>query len=82
MQNSDIMKLLRGPRGTEVTVKVLRREEPELLIFKIVRDKIPLYSVDANYLVRKDIGYIKINNFGNSTAAEFRKALTELQKKE
>ena len=81
MQNSDIMKLLRGPRGTEVTVKVLRRGEPELLIFKIVRDKIPLYSVDANYLVKKDIGYIKINNFGSSTAAEFRKALTELQKK-
>ena len=81
IQNSDIMKRLRGPRGSEVTVKVLRRGKPELLIFKIIRDKIPLYSVDAHYMIGNDIGYIKINSFGRTTDEEFVKAFTELQKK-
>ncbi|HLP03997.1 MAG TPA: S41 family peptidase [Paludibacter sp.] len=80
MQNSDIMKRLRGPKGTEVTVKIRRNGNPELMIFKIIRDKIPLYSVDASYMIGKDIGYIKINNFGNSTVQEFEKAFTDLQK--
>ena len=78
MQNSDIMKRLRGPKGTEVTVKVLRRDQKDLLEFKIVRDKIPVYSVDAIYMVTKEIGYIKINNFGATTADEFQKAFSKL----
>jgi len=81
MQNSDIMKKLRGPKGTEVTVKILRGGNSELMEFTIVRDKIPIYSVDATYMIGKDIGYIKINNFGSSTVAEFQKAFTALQKK-
>jgi carboxyl-terminal processing protease len=81
IQNSDIMKRLRGPRGSEVTVKILRRGKSELLIFKIIRDKIPLYSVDAHYMIGKDIGYIKINSFGRTTDEEFVKAFSELQKK-
>ncbi len=81
MQNSDIFKRLRGPKGTEVTVKVKRGDQKELIEFKIIRDKIPLYSVDASYMIGKDIGYIKINNFGNSTVQEFEKAFGELQKK-
>ncbi len=80
MQNSDITKRLRGPKGTEVTVKILRRGKPELLIFKIIRDKIPIYSVDAAYMIGKEIGYIKINNFGSTTVEEFQKAFTKLQK--
>jgi len=81
LQNSDIFKRLRGPRGTEVTVKIRRGGKPELIEFKIIRDKIPLYSVDATYMIGKDIGYIKINNFGSSTVQEFEKAFTTLQKK-
>jgi len=81
MQNSDIFKRLRGPKGTEVTVKVRRGDQKELIEFKIIRDKIPLYSVDATYMIGKDIGYIKINNFGNSTVQEFEKAFEALQKK-
>ena len=77
MQNSDIMKRLRGPKGTEVTVKVLRRDHKDLLEFKIIRDKIPVYSVDAIYMVTKEIGYIKINNFGATTADEFQKAFSK-----
>lgn len=81
MQNSDIMKRLRGPKGTEVSVKIRRGGKPKLMEFKIIRDKIPVHSVDATYMIGKDIGYIKINNFGNSTVAEFEKAFAILQKK-
>jgi carboxyl-terminal processing protease len=81
MPTSDVYKRLRGPKGTEVTVKVLRGGKRELIEFKIIRDKIPIYSVDATYMIGKDIGYIKINNFGSSTVEEFEKAFTSLQKK-
>jgi len=81
MPNSDIFKRLRGPKGTEVTVKIRRGGKSELIEFKIIRDKIPLYSVDATYMIGKDIGYIKVNNFGSSTVKEFEKALTSLQKR-
>jgi carboxyl-terminal processing protease len=81
MQNSDIMKRLRGQKGTEVSVKIRRRGNPELIDFKIIRDKIPLYSVDATYMIGKEIGYIKINSFGASTHDEFIKAFNDLKKK-
>ncbi len=80
MQNSDIMKRLRGPKGTEVTVKIKRGADAELLIFKIIRDKIPIHSVDATYMIGKDIGYIKINNFGSTTVEEFQAGFAKLQK--
>ena len=81
IQNSDIMKKLRGPKGTEVTVKVLRNNITELLIFKITRDKIPIRSVDATYMIGKEIGYIKINNFGSTTVSEYKNAFSALKKK-
>lgn len=80
MQNSDIMKRLRGPKDTEVTVKIKRGISSELLVFKIIRDKIPIHSVDASYMIGKEIGYIKINNFGSTTVEEFQAAFTKLQK--
>lgn len=81
MQNSDIMKRLRGPKGSEVTVKIRRGGVPELIEFKMLRDKIPIYSVDATYMIGKDIGYIKVNSFGSSTHEEFKKSFATLQKK-
>jgi len=81
MQNSGIMKRLRGPKGSEVTVKIRRGGVPELIEFKMLRDKIPIYSVDATYMIGKEIGYIKINSFGSSTHEEFKKAFSTLQKK-
>lgn len=81
MQNSDIMKRLRGQKDTEVTVRIRRGGNPGLIDFKIIRDKIPLYSVDATYMIGKEIGYIKINNFGASTVEEFQKAFNALHKK-
>ncbi|MDR2824810.1 MAG: S41 family peptidase [Prevotellaceae bacterium] len=79
-QNIDIMKMLRGKRGTEVSVKVKREGEHELLIFNIIRDKIPIHSVDAKYMVAPEIGYIKINNFGANTLPEYKEAVAELKK--
>ncbi|MDR0810891.1 MAG: PDZ domain-containing protein, partial [Paludibacter sp.] len=81
MQNSDIMKLLRGRRGTEVEISVKRQGEKNLLKFNIIRDKIPIYSVDAHYLINNEIGYIKINSFGANTLKEFEDAFIDLKNK-
>ncbi|MDH6534805.1 carboxyl-terminal processing protease [Parabacteroides sp. PM5-20] len=80
MKTSDIMKRLRGPKGTEVRIKLLRNKEPELIECKIIRDKIPVYSLDAAYMADKTTGYIKLNRFAISTADEFREALVQLKK--
>ncbi|MBB3187934.1 S41 family peptidase [Microbacter margulisiae] len=79
MQNSDIMRRLRGPRGSIVNVKVLRRGVPSLIDFSITRDKIPLYSVDASYMLDPQTGYIKINSFGATTFKEFMEAFNKLK---
>jgi C-terminal peptidase (prc) len=81
MQNSGVFKRLRGKKGTEVLLKILRGGKSELLEFKVVRDKIPIHSVDATYMIGKDIGYIKVNNFGSSTVQEYESAFESLQKK-
>ena len=80
MKITDIMKKLRGPKGTEVRVKVKRGKSPELMDFKIVRGKIPVYSLDAAYMADKNTGYIKLNRFAASSADEFREALEKLRK--
>ena len=80
MANREVMKRLKGPKGTLVTVTVKRRNMPELMDFKIVRDKIPIYSLDASFMVDKKTGYIRLNRFGATTADEFRQAFAELQK--
>lgn len=79
IQNSDVLKKLRGKRGTPVWVKVKRGNNSELIEFKIIRDKIPLYSVDASYMVTDKIGFIKVNNFGSTTTDEVLKALSKLK---
>ncbi|NLO71372.1 MAG: S41 family peptidase [Porphyromonadaceae bacterium] len=81
IQNSDVLKKLRGKRGTPVWVKIKRGTKDDFMEFKIVRDKIPLYSVDASYMLTDKIGYIKVNNFGNNTTDEFNKALKKLKNK-
>jgi carboxyl-terminal processing protease len=74
MNNQDVIKRLRGPKGTVANVKVLRRGVPELMHFRIVRDKIPITSIDASYMVTGDIGYIRLSRFGVTSAREFRQA--------
>lgn len=80
MKNSDIMKRLRGPKGTEVRVKVLRQNVPGLIEFKIQRDRIPIYSLEASYMVDKTTGYINISRFAGTTHEEFVKAFKDLSK--
>ena len=80
MKNTDVMKRLRGPKNTEVRVKVLRGGVPDLIEFKITRGKIPVYSLDAAYMADKATGYIKLNRFAASSADEFREALEKLKK--
>jgi len=80
MKTNDIIKRLRGPKGTEVRVKVLRNGGGELLDFKITRGKIPVYSLDAAYMADKHTGYIKLNRFAASTTNEFREAMAKLKK--
>jgi len=56
LKNTDVMDLLRGDKGTTVDIKVLRNTENETLDFKIVRDKIPIYSLDASYMIDDETG--------------------------
>lgn len=79
ISDEDIMGMLKGPRGTTVNVRILRKGQKELLSFNIVRDKIPIYSVDVAYMVNSNTGYIKINNFAMTTFDEFLKGLRELK---
>lgn len=78
-KNKDVMNSLRGPKGTKVTVGIYRRGENELLEFEITRDKIPIYSVDAAYMINDKTGYIKVNRFAAQTIKEFRAGLDSLK---
>lgn len=78
MKTNEIMKKLRGPKGTDVEITVLRGKET--IPFKITRDDIPIYSVDAAYMVNPTTGYIRLNKFSAETPSEIRKALTDLKK--
>lgn len=79
MPTKDIMSRLRGKRGTIVRVKVKRRNTPELIDFKITRAKIPIYSIEASYMIDNHTGYIKISRFGATTTKEFQDTCKALQ---
>ena len=79
MSKEEIMRRLRGPKGTVVMLGVVRTGIKDQLIFKVTRDKIPVHSVDATYMLRPGIGYIRIGNFGANTHQEFCEALEKLK---
>lgn len=79
LDNEQIVKKLRGNRGTKVKVSIYRQGVPELLDFTITRDKIPLVSVDAGYMIDNQVGYIKINRFSATTYEEFMGKLSALK---
>lgn len=81
MSTEEIMRRLRGHKGTKVNLKIMRRGVSGLLPFTVKRDKIPVYSLDASYMMNKTTGYIRISRFAATTAEEFEKALHDLQKK-
>lgn len=80
ISNKEVFKLLRGKSGTEVKLTVLRKGQSKLLDFNIVRGKIPLYSLDVAYLLSKDVGYIKISRFAETTYDEYLSAFNKLTK--
>ncbi len=79
MPDDDVMGLLKGTKGSKVNVKVLRKGQNELLSFDIVRDRIPIKSIDVAYMVNENTGYIKIANFALTTFQEFKTSLVELE---
>lgn len=79
LSDETIMGMLKGPRGTVVRIRLLRKGYKELIPFEITRDKIPIASVDVSYMVNQHTGYIKINNFAMTTFEEFMKGLNDLR---
>lgn len=77
--NNRLLKILRGPRFSEVTLGIKRDNAEELLSFTIVRDNVPITSVDASYMITPTIGYLKINTFSEETYAEFLTSLVSLK---
>lgn len=80
MPRDKIMMRLRGPKGTMVKLSVVRRDVKDTLVFNVKRDKIPVKSLDASYMIRPKIGYIRIGSFGATTYDEFMTAMDKLKK--
>ena len=79
MPREQIMKRLRGPKGTEVNLTIVRRGAPAKLHFMVIRDRIPLKTVDASYLIRPGIGYIRLESFGIHSPQEISQSIDSLQ---
>ena len=80
INNNKVMKMLKGPRGTKVDVRIFRRGVDGMLDFTITRDVIPTYSVDVAYMIDDTTGYIKLEKFIATTHKEFVNAVKKLQK--
>jgi carboxyl-terminal processing protease len=80
LTNNDVFEKLRGEKGTKVDLKIQRKFQKELLDFSIIRDKIPINSLDAAYMLDKETGYIKLNRFSATTMEEFNTAMVALKK--
>lgn len=79
MSREDIVRRLRGPKGTKVKLGIFRRGIPEVLTFIVTRDKIPVKTLDAAYIIKPKTGYIRIGSFGATTYKEFMDAVTRLK---
>ena len=77
--NNEVIKRLKGDRGTRVKISVYRKGFAELIPFEIIRGVIPTYSVDASFIPLPEIGYIKLSKFSATTAQELSKALIQLR---
>ena len=79
LTTEDIKRVLRGPKGSKVRLGILRQGVKGLNTFVVTRDKIPVFSIDAKYMIDATTGYIRINNFGATTHEEFKSAVHMLQ---
>jgi len=77
LSSNDVVHKLKGPRGTKVKVGIQRKGTKGLIDFEITRDKIPMYSIDASFMIDNQIGYVKISRFASTTHDEF---VTNVQK--
>ena len=77
--NQFVLDHLRGKRGTKVSVSIFRPGKKELIDFSITRDKIPINSIDAAYMIKSGIGYINLNKFAQTSMQEFKEAVTLLK---
>lgn len=80
IDNQYVLDRLRGPRGTKVNVSIYRKSRKDLIDYTIIRDKIPLNSIDATYMVNNDIGYVKLSRFARTSKDEFVDAVNQLKK--
>ena len=78
VDNEYVQNHLRGKKGSKVTVSVKRGNDPELIDFEIVRDKIPLNSINAAFMLDNGVGYIKLDRFAQESAQEFKNAFNKL----
>ena len=79
LKNEKVYDLLRGKKGTQVNLEIKRKGEANLLDFTVIRDKIPINSLDASYMLNDNTGYIKLNKFSATTSEEFLSAIKELK---
>ena len=79
VNNEYVAKHLRGKKGSKVTLGIKRGNSKELIDFDVVRDKIPLNSIDASFMLDNKVGYIKLDRFAKTTMEEFDAALKELK---
>lgn len=79
MAQSDIVSRLRGPKGSEVRVEVVRPGVPQMLGFRIIRDDIPINTVDAAYMPERGVGYIRVNRFAQTTMKEMEEAFDKFR---
>jgi len=80
IKNEQVLKLLRGEKGTRVKIGIQRKSFKKLLDFDITRGEIPLYSVDVSYMIDKETGFIKVSRFAEQTYDEFTAAMEKLDK--
>lgn len=78
--NTSVAEKLRGRKGTKVIVGIIRPPSDKILPFEIIRDRIPLYSIDASFMIDEQTGFIKINRFSGTTMDEFKEAMNKLSK--
>jgi carboxyl-terminal processing protease len=81
INNNKVVRLLKGPKGTEVNLKVKRTKEKKLIAYTVTRDEIPYNSVEAYYMLNDKIGYIKLSRFARTSHQEFKDAVDHLQEK-
>ena len=82
MGRDEIMKRLRGPKGTKVKLGIVRRGAGKPLYFTVTRDKIPVHSLQAAYMIRPGVGYVRIDNFSATTHDELMEAMAKFEQQQ